>query len=147
MYCECRPVCSGLCDYVLIFFFSYSKFWSDSDHSIHQLSTAPGEKVKVEVTQSRQTLRPQDCCLPGSSVHGILHARVGCQSLLQGIFLTQGSSPFLPNFRQILYHLRMPQVLIPVEGTKIRLLGKELPGSFQPLVTGTSAHFWVLFVD
>ena len=38
---------------------------------------------------------PMDCSLPGSSVHGIFQARingVGCQSLLQGIFLTQESS-------------------------------------------------------
>ena len=30
---------------------------------------------------------------------------VGCHSLLQGIFLTQGSNPGLLNCRQILYHL------------------------------------------
>ena len=35
---------------------------------------------------------PMDCSLPGSSVHGILQARitgVGCHFLLQGIFPTQ----------------------------------------------------------
>ena len=31
---------------------------------------------------------------------------VGCHSLLQGIFLTQGSNPGLLHCRQILYHLR-----------------------------------------
>ena len=31
-----------------------------------------------------------DRSLPGSSVHGILQTRMGCNSLLQGIFLTQG---------------------------------------------------------
>ena len=40
-----------------------------------------------------------DCSLPGSSVHGILQARmldgVGCHALLQGIFPTQGSNPCL----------------------------------------------------
>ena len=30
---------------------------------------------------------------------------VGCYSLLQGIFPTQGSDLGLPNYRQILYHL------------------------------------------
>ena len=47
---------------------------------------------------------PMDCSPPGSSDHGILQARilvaivqssltgVGCRSLLQGIFLTQGSN-------------------------------------------------------
>ena len=39
---------------------------------------------------------------PGFSVHGILHARrLECHTLLQRIFLTQGS----PTCRQILYHL------------------------------------------
>ena len=33
------------------------------------------------------------------------HARVGCHSLLQGIFLTQGSNPGLPHCRWILYQL------------------------------------------
>ena len=33
------------------------------------------------------------------------NTRVGCHFLLQGIFLTQGSNPGLPHFRQILYHL------------------------------------------
>ena len=36
---------------------------------------------------------PMDCSLPGSSVHGILQARMlewGCHFLLQGIFPTQG---------------------------------------------------------
>ena len=30
---------------------------------------------------------------------------VGCQALLQGIFLTQGSNPDLLHYRQIPYHL------------------------------------------
>ena len=33
------------------------------------------------------------------------NTRVSCHSLLQGIFLTQGSNPGLPHCRQILYHL------------------------------------------
>ena len=36
-----------------------------------------------------------DCSPPGSSVHGILQARItgeGCHALLQGIFPTQGSN-------------------------------------------------------
>ena len=42
---------------------------------------------------------------PGSSVHKILHGNpgVGCHSLLQGIFPTQGSNPGLLCYRQILY--------------------------------------------
>ena len=44
---------------------------------------------------------------PGSSVHGILQARIleGVATLLQGIVPTQGLNPGLPHCRQILYHL------------------------------------------
>ena len=41
---------------------------------------------------------PMDCSLPGSSVHGILQARitgVGCHALLQEIVPTQGLNPHL----------------------------------------------------
>jgi len=34
---------------------------------------------------------PMDCCLPGSSIHEILQAKVGYHALLWEIFLTQGS--------------------------------------------------------
>ena len=63
-------------------------------------------KVKMLVAQSYLTLcNPMDCSLPGSSVHGILQARilVGCLALLQGIFPIQVSNPGLLNCRQILY--------------------------------------------
>ena len=63
-------------------------------------------KVKVKSAQSCPTLcNPTDCSLPGSSVHGILQAGVGCHSLLPGVFPTQGSNPGLQHCRQILYHL------------------------------------------
>ena len=65
-------------------------------------------KVKMSVTQSFPTLRP----------HGLQHIRllcpwnssgkntgVGSHSLLQGIFLTQGSNLVLLHCRQILYYL------------------------------------------
>ena len=51
---------------------------------------------------------PMDCSLPGSSVHGILQARilgVDSHTLFQGIFLTQGSNPSPLHCGQILYHL------------------------------------------
>ena len=68
-------------------------------------------KMKVLVARSCLTpCDPMDCSPPGSSVHGILQARikntgVGCHFLLQEIFSTQGSNPGLPHCRQILYHL------------------------------------------
>ena len=50
-----------------------------------------------------------DCSMPGSSVHGILQARIlelVAIPLLQEIFPTQGSNPGLPAVcRQILYHI------------------------------------------
>ena len=66
--------------------------------------------MKVKVTQSCPTLcDPMECSLPGSSVHGILQARilewVASCSLLQWIFPTQGLNPALPHCRWILYHL------------------------------------------
>ena len=50
---------------------------------------------------------PMDCGPPGSSVHGILQARIleNCHALLQVTFPTQGWNPGLPYCRQILYHL------------------------------------------
>ena len=63
--------------------------------------------VHAKSSQSCLTLcDPLDCSLPGSSVHGILQARIlGWVAifLLQGIFLTQGLNPALLHFRQILY--------------------------------------------
>ena len=51
---------------------------------------------------------PMDCGPPGSSVHGDSPGKntgVGCHSLLQGIFPTQGSNPDLLRCKRILYHL------------------------------------------
>ena len=68
----------------------------------------------MSVTQSCPTLCDHmDCSPPGSSVHGILQARVlewaavplSCHSLLQGTFPTQESNLGLLNYRLILYHL------------------------------------------
>ena len=55
----------------------------------------------MKVAQSCLTL----CDPMDHTVHGILQARVGSPSLLQGIFPTQGSNPDLPHCRQILYRL------------------------------------------
>ena len=66
-------------------------------------------KVKESVAQSCLTLcNPMDCSPPGFSVHGDFPSKntgVGSLSLLQGIFLTQGSNPDLPHCRRILYQL------------------------------------------
>ena len=65
--------------------------------------------VKVLVAQSCPTLcNPISYSLPGSSVHGILQARIqGWVAIpfLQGIFSTQGSNLGLLLCKQNLYHL------------------------------------------
>ena len=51
---------------------------------------------------------PMDSSLPGSSIRGDSPGKntgMGCHTLLQGIFLTQGLNPGLPHGRRILYHL------------------------------------------
>ena len=63
--------------------------------------------LKVLVAQLCLTLcDPMDCSLPGSSVHGILQAKIlECHALLQRIFPIQGLNPRLLHCRWILYHL------------------------------------------
>ena len=62
-----------------------------------------------EVAQSCPTLcDPEDCSLPGSSVHGVLQAIIlewVAISFSMGMFPTQGSNPGLPHCRQTLYPL------------------------------------------
>ena len=62
----------------------------------------------VLVAQSCPTLcDPMDSSLPSSSVHGDSpdkNTGVGCYSLLQRIFPTQGSNPHLLHHGQILHH-------------------------------------------
>ena len=63
-------------------------------------------KSESEVAQSCPTLcNPMNCSLPGSSLHGILQARVlewVAIFLLQEIFPTQGLNPGLPHSRWML---------------------------------------------
>ena len=67
--------------------------------------------MKVLVTQSRLTLcDPMDCSPPGTSVHGILLARIlewVAISFSRVIVPTQGSNPGLLHCRQVLYHLSL----------------------------------------
>ena len=66
-------------------------------------------KVKVLVFQLCQTLcDPVDCRLPGSSVHGIFHARIPEWIVIlfsRGPSQIQGSNVGLLHFRQIPYFL------------------------------------------
>ena len=68
--------------------------------------------MKALVAQLCLTLcEPMDCSPPGSSIYGILQARI-LESVsipfLQGTFSTQGSNPGLLYCRQILYCLSHP---------------------------------------
>ena len=67
------------------------------------------DQMLVLVTQSCLTLcDPMDCSSPGSSIHGILQARIlewVAIPFSRGSFWTQGSNPDLLHCRQILYHL------------------------------------------
>ena len=72
-------------------------------------------EVKVLVSQSCLTVcDPMDCSSPGSSVHGILQARMGSHSFLQGIFPIQGLNPSLLcllHCKQLLYRWTTRAVL------------------------------------
>ena len=96
------------------------KMWyiyNQSDFGFDHLMMPMCSVLKVLVLQSCPTFGdPMDYSPPGSSVHGILQAKIleiqntkimvkGCHSLLQGIFPTLGLNPGLPHCRQILYHL------------------------------------------
>ena len=71
-------------------------------------------KVKVLLAQSRPTLCDSlDCSLPGSSVHGILQARIlewVAVSFSGGSFQPRDRNPGLLHCRQILYHLSYPGI-------------------------------------
>ena len=78
----------------------------------------PESEVKVLAAQSGSTLcDAMDCSPPGSSVHGILQARIlewVAIPFSRGIFLSQGLNPGLPYCGQILYlmsHLGSPTAL------------------------------------
>ena len=82
---------------------------------------------------------------PGSSVHGDSPGKnigVGCHSLLQGIFPTQGLNPGLPHCRQILYHLSYREAPSSLYSSKWSLQGGRFPpGPLHfPLVTWTGGH-------
>ena len=64
-----------------------------------------GKPPKVKVTQSCLTL-----CNPGRNSPG-QNTGVGCHSLLQGVFPTQGLNPGLPHCRWILYQLSLEFVI------------------------------------
>ena len=87
-YCICSLKYTKLCIYacMLSHVWLFSTLWTCRNHD---------------------NLMDSSWSLPGSSVHGIFHARilewVALPSFLQGISLTQGSNPYLLHYRRILY--------------------------------------------
>ena len=65
------------------------------------------DSLTLWTCRNRDNLMDSSWSLPGSSVHRIFQARilewVALPSFLQGIFLTQGSNPYLLHYRRILY--------------------------------------------
>ena len=85
-----------------------------------------------------------DCSLPGSSLHGILQARI-LEWKIQGIFLTQGLNPGLLHYRKILYHLSYREVhmifmlLLLSHFSRVRLCATPQTAAYQaPLSLGFS---------
>ena len=64
-----------------------------------------------------------DCSPPGSSVHGDSPGKNTCQTLLQGIFPTQGSNPSLPHGRRILHCEPPGKPMITAAGSRSLLQG------------------------
>ena len=86
-------------------------------------------------------MTPMDHNPPSSSGHEDSPGKntgVGCQFLLQGLFLTQGSDPGLPHFRHILYHLSHREAHTNVYTIDIH------SGAFAVAEEGREAGFQVL---
>ena len=90
---------------------------------------------------------PVDCSPPGSSVHGDSPGKntgVGCYSLLQGIFPTQGSNGGLLCDRWILYclsHQRSPNLL----DHPLKSLQGSRTGQGQD--SGARREGWIITLD
>ena len=72
--------------------------WNTNLGKLNFLGTCSGEWVPSRFSHVPLFCDPMDCGPPGSSVHGILQARIlewGCHALLQRIFPTQRRNPHL----------------------------------------------------
>ena len=88
--------------------FIISLFWYKIFITKHGYSCKSKQESKWIAQPCPTLCNLMDCSLPGSSIHGIFLGKnigVGCHSLLQGLFLTQGSNPGLLHCTQILYQL------------------------------------------
>ena len=96
---------------------------------------------------------PMDYSPPGSSVHGEFpgkNAGLGSHSLLQGIFLTQGSNLGLLHCMQILYHLSQQgspfnhlSVLLAQKIREIIVISQKLYKCSLENMDAVCIHFWI----
>ena len=107
--------------------------------SVPVLGRSPGERNGYTLQYSGLE-NSMDCSLPGSSLHGVLQARILewiSHSLLQGTFPTQGLNPGLPHCRQILSHQGSPLTKRQGKRNKLRChLLSKLPA---PVPAGVGA--------
>ena len=106
----------ALFSFFFFFFFNVNGCWNFTKCGFTCSCKKEYREIYILFTQFPRTLllaqlcltlcNPMDCSPPSSSVHGIFQARntgVGCHFLLQEIFPTQGSNPYLLH----LWHWRM----------------------------------------
>ena len=105
------------------------------DFEDEPLSCSRKKSESVSCSVMSNSLGPLDCSRPGPSVHGDSPGKntgVGGHSLLQGIFLIQGSNLGLLHCRQILYppsHQESPRK---VERWLLEVTGEEGRGQSSP---------------
>ena len=92
-----------------------------------------------------------DCSPPGSSIYRILQARIlewSSHTLLQGIFLTQGSNLRVLHCRWILYlsHQGSPEWLRPNQKNSLTTDKNEKKFSFQKQSLIGTQPFWFLYL-
>ena len=81
--------------------------WNIWNYVYMHACSVMSDSLTLWTCRNRDNLMDSSWSLPGSSVHRIFQARilewVALPSFLQGIFLTQGSNPYLLHYRRILY--------------------------------------------
>ena len=103
-----------------LFYVQVCFFWASQVAQTVKNLPLMHEKVKVKDAQLCPTL----CNSMDYTAHGILQARIlEWESLLQGIFPTQGLNPDLPHCRQVLYQLSHKVM----QETRVQSMGRKNP--------------------
>ena len=100
------------------------RIWSSV--SLEYLFYPGSRRLQLAVQSCPALCESMGCGSSGSSVHGILQARilVGSHSLLQRIFLTEATNPDLLHCRQILYRLSRQGNLTHQLNEKLEITGQ-----------------------